>query len=54
MIYSDSMTNFHSRKITIEDHVAQTGTSLAQCCVDGHMDQLGVIIMDAKPDTLLC
>ena len=38
----------------IEDHVAQTGTLLAQCCIAGHIDQLGEIIIDAKPDTLLC
>ena len=40
-------------KITIEDNIAQTGTALAQCCVAGHICQLGVIIIDAKPDTLL-
>ena len=41
-------------KITIEDNVAQTGTALAQCCVASHICQLGLIIIDAKPDTLLC
>ena len=40
-------------KITIKNNVAQTGTALAQCCDAGHEGQLGVII-DAKPDTLLC
>ena len=40
-------------KITIEDNVVQTGTALTQCCVAGHICQPGVIIIDAKPDTLL-
>ena len=41
-------------KIAIEDNVSQTGTALAQCCVASHICQLGVIIIAAKPDTLLC
>ena len=32
--------------------VAQTGTALAQRCVTGHIGQLGVISIDAKPDTI--
>ena len=32
----------------IENNVAQTGTTLAQCCVTGHIGYLGVITIDAK------
>ena len=39
----------------IANNVAQTGTTLAQCCVTSHIGYLGVIFVDAKPaDTLLC
>ena len=45
------MTDFNCGKN--QDNIAQTGTALAQCCVAGHICQLVVIIIDAKPDTLL-
>ena len=47
------MTHFNGEKITIEDNVAQTELAFSQCCVTGHLGELGVIIIDAKPDTFL-
>ena len=48
------MTDLTVEKITIEDNVVQTGKALAQCCGTGHICQLGVLIIDATPATLLC
>ena len=39
---------------TIENNVAQTGTTLAQCGVTGHIGVIGVIAIDVKPaDTIV-